>query len=319
MRYRFQWTAPIAVSPHDPKVVYHARQRDLPHRGRRPDLDRRSARDLTRNDKSKQQWSGGPITGDNTGVETYCTVFAIAESPVQKGLIWAGSDDGLVHVTEDGGKTWKNVTANVPGLPEWGTVSMIEPSRFDAGTAYLVVDAHRLDDMRPYLWKTSDLGRTWKRLDGDLPQDVYLHAVREDPPRRGTLYLGTERGVAFSTRRRRHLALAAPQPAHGGGARPAGQGRQPGRGHPRPVDLDPRRPARCVRAADAKDVEAQGSPPLPRAGRRPLERSAPYPGIGWQGEQPAARRADLLLAEGGAQGRHQAGDPGRLGPRGEHP
>ncbi len=200
MRYRFQWTAPIAVSPHDPKVIYHGANVIF----RTADGGQTwttISPDLTRNDKSKQQWSGGPITGDNTGVETYCTVFVIAESPVKKDLIWAGSDDGLVHVTEDGGKTWKNVTAAVPGLPEWGTVSMIEPSRFDAGTAYLVVDAHRLDDMRPYVWKTADLGRTWKRLDGlggGLPRDVYVHAVREDPARKGMLYLGTERGVAFS-------------------------------------------------------------------------------------------------------------------------
>lgn len=197
MRYRFQWTAPIAVSPHDPKVIYHGANVIF----RTADGGRTwtpISGDLTRNDKSKQKWAGGPITGDNTGVETYCTVFVIAESPLRKDLIWAGSDDGLVHVTEDGGKTWRNVTAGIPGLPEWGTVSMIEPSPFDAGTAYLAVDAHRLDDMQPYLWKTTDLGRTWKRLDAGLPRDVYLHSVREDPARRGFLYLGSERGVAFS-------------------------------------------------------------------------------------------------------------------------
>jgi hypothetical protein len=154
--------------------------------------------DLTRDDESKQQWSGGPITGDNTGVETYCTIFVIAESPKWKGLIWTGSDDGLVHLTRDGGGKWEDVTKNIPGIPEWGTVSMIEPSRFDIGTAYLVVDAHRLDDMRPYLWKTADYGKTWKRLDGGLPRDVYLHSVREDPVRKGMLYLATERGVAVS-------------------------------------------------------------------------------------------------------------------------
>jgi photosystem II stability/assembly factor-like uncharacterized protein len=197
MRYRFQWTAPIAVSPHDPKVIYYGGNVVFKTADGGQTWTTLSG-DLTRNDKSKQKWAGGPITGDNTGVETYDTVFVIAESPVQKDLIWAGSDDGLVHVTEDGGKTWRNVTAAVPGLPEWGTVSMIEPSRFDAGTAYLVVDAHRLDDMRPYLWKTTDTGRTWKRLDGGLRRDVYLHAVREDPARRGQLYLGTERGIAFS-------------------------------------------------------------------------------------------------------------------------
>jgi photosystem II stability/assembly factor-like uncharacterized protein len=197
MRYRFQWTAPIAVSPHDPKVIYYGGNVVF----RTADGGQTwtvISPDLTRNDKTKQKWSGGPITGDNTGVETYCTVFVIAESPVKKDLLWAGSDDGLVHVTEDGGKNWRDVTAAVHGLPEWGTVDMIEPSPFDAATAYLVVDAHRLDDMKPYLWKTTDLGRTWKRLDGGLPRDVYLHSAREDPARRGLLYLGTERGVAFS-------------------------------------------------------------------------------------------------------------------------
>jgi photosystem II stability/assembly factor-like uncharacterized protein len=197
MKYRFQWTAPISGSPFDPKVVYHGAQVIFRTRDGGQSWQPISP-DLTRNDKSKQKWAGGPITGDNTGVETYDTVFAIAESPKQKGLIWAGSDDGLVHVTIDDGRNWKNVTAAMPGFPEWGTVSIIEPSPFDASTAYVVVDAHRLDNMHPYLYKTSDLGKTWKRLDGSLPQDVYLHAVREDPAKRGQLYLGTERGVMFS-------------------------------------------------------------------------------------------------------------------------
>lgn len=198
MTYRFQWTAPIAVSPHDPKTIYYGGNVVFRTRDGGQTWTALSG-DLTRNDKSKQQWAGGPITGDNTGVETYDTVFVIAESPVQKGVIWAGSDDGLIHVSRDDGATWTNVTAGIPGIPQWGTVSMIEPSRFDAGTAYLTVDAHRLDDMRPYLWKTADFGRTWKRLDGGLPRDVYLHSVREEPTARGTLYLGTERGVAYST------------------------------------------------------------------------------------------------------------------------
>ncbi len=198
MKYRFQWTAPIATSPHDPKVIYHGAQVIF----RTADGGQTwtaISPDLTRNDKSKQKWAGGPITGDNTGVETYGTVFAIAESPKQKDLIWAGSDDGLVHVTRDGGKNWTNVTSAMPGLPEWGTVSLIEPSPFDASTAYVVIDAHRLDNMKPYLYKTSDDGKTWTRMDATLPQDVYLHAVREDPKKRGQFYLGTERGVMYST------------------------------------------------------------------------------------------------------------------------
>ncbi len=196
-RYRFQWTAPIHVSPHDPKVVYHAA--NVLFRTEDGGQSWKAiSPDLTRNDKSKQKWSGGPITGDNTGVEWYDTIFAVAESPKEKGLVWVGSDDGLLHVTRNGGADWTNVTSNIKGIPEWGTVSVIEPSPFDAATAYVTVDAHRLDDTHPYIWKTTDYGRTWKSLAAKLPQDVYLHAVREDPKRRGLLYLGTERGVSFS-------------------------------------------------------------------------------------------------------------------------
>jgi photosystem II stability/assembly factor-like uncharacterized protein len=198
MKYRFQWTAPIASSPHDPKVIYHGAQVVLRTRDGGFHWEPISP-DLTRNDKAKQKWAGGPITGDNTGVETYDTVFVIAESPKQKGLIWAGTDDGQVQVTNDDGKNWKNVTSSMSGLPEWGTVSMIEPSPFDANTAYVTVDAHRLDNTRPFLYKTTDLGRTWTRLDGSLPGNVYLHSVREDPKKRGQLYLATERGVMYST------------------------------------------------------------------------------------------------------------------------
>ena len=196
-RYRFQWTAPIAISPHDPKTVYYGGNVLF----RTQDGGQTWAAisgDLTRDDEAKQRWSGGPITGDNTGAEYYDTIFAVAESPREKGLLWVGTDDGLVHVTRDGGQTWTNVTANVPGLPEWGTVAALEPSPFDAAVAYLVVDAHRMDDTRPHLWKTADYGKTWKSLAAAMPKGVYLHAVREDPKRKGLLYAGTERGVAYS-------------------------------------------------------------------------------------------------------------------------
>jgi photosystem II stability/assembly factor-like uncharacterized protein len=197
LRYRFQWTAPILVSPHDPNVIYHGG--NVLFRTRDAGLHWKAiSPDLTRNDKTKQQWSGGPITGDNTGVEYYGTIFALAESPKQKDLLWAGTDDGLVQVSRDGGEHWENVTKNIPGMPEWGTVSGIEASPFDAATAYVVVDAHKLDDMRPYLFKTRDGGKTWDRLTAKLAPDVYLHAVREDPKQKGLLYLGTERGVSFS-------------------------------------------------------------------------------------------------------------------------
>jgi photosystem II stability/assembly factor-like uncharacterized protein len=197
LRFRFQWTAPIALSPHDPKALYHGANVLFRSTDAGQSWSQISP-DLTRDDKSKEGWAGGPITGDNTGVEVYCTIFVVAESPVTKGVIWAGSDDGLVHVTRDDGKTWRNVTPGMPGLPEWATIAMIEPSHRDAGTAYVTADAHRLDDNRPYLFKTTDYGKTWRRLDGRLPGDIYLHSVREDPQVEGMLYLGTERGVAFS-------------------------------------------------------------------------------------------------------------------------
>ena len=195
LRLRFQWTAPILVSPHDPKVVYHAANQLF-----RTTDDGQSweaiSPDLTRDEAEKQDWSGGPITGDNTGVEIYDTIFALAESPLEPGLIWAGTDDGLVHVTRDNGSTWTAVTP--PGFPEWATVRCIEASRWDAGTAYVVVDAHRLDDETPYLFATADFGRSWKPITGGLDKESYLHVVREDSRRRGVLYLGTERGVMVS-------------------------------------------------------------------------------------------------------------------------
>lgn len=196
-RYRFQWTAPILISPHDSKTLYHAANVlfKTTDGGR---TWQKISPDLTRNDKSKQQFSGGPITGDNTTAEFYCTIFALAESPKQAGVLWAGSDDGLVHVTLDAGKTWTNVTKNIPDLPEWGTVACIEASRHDAGTAYVVVDAHRLDNDRPFLWKTRDFGKSWTKLSDKLPQDDYLRVVREDLVVPGMLYVGSEHGVSFT-------------------------------------------------------------------------------------------------------------------------
>ncbi|QJW93300.1 WD40/YVTN/BNR-like repeat-containing protein [Frigoriglobus tundricola] len=197
LKYRFQWTAPILISKHDPKTVYHAGNVLFRTRDAGQTWDAISG-DLTRNDKQKQQWSGGPITGDNTGAEVYCTIFALAESPVQKGLLWAGTDDGLVHVSKDEGKTWLNVTANVPDLPDWGTVTCIEPSPHAAGAAYLVVDNHRMDDYRPHVWKTADFGKTWTRITDGLDPGTHAKVVREDPAKKGLLYLGTERGIMHS-------------------------------------------------------------------------------------------------------------------------
>jgi photosystem II stability/assembly factor-like uncharacterized protein len=197
LRYRFQWTAPILISPHEPHELLHAAN-VLFRSTDKGKTWQAISKDLTRNDRTKQKWSGGPITGDNTGVEVYGTIFALDESPRHKGIIWTGSDDGLVHVSDNDGKTWTNVTSHIPEMPEWGTVSAIACSPFDARTAYVVVDAHRLDDLKPYLFQTTDLGLTWKKLSGALPQNVYLHAVREDPKKQGMLYVGTDKGVSFS-------------------------------------------------------------------------------------------------------------------------
>jgi photosystem II stability/assembly factor-like uncharacterized protein len=197
MKYRFRWPAPIAGSPHDSKVIYHAAN-VLFRTADGGQTWTAISPDLTRNDRRRQQWSGGPITGDNTTAEYYCTISAVAESPKQKGLVWVGSDDGLVHVTRDGGKTWTNLSDGLPGLPEWGTIKMIEPSPFDPNVAYLVVDAHLIDDLHPYLYRTGDQGKAWARISGPLPQDVPLHVIREDPEQKGLLYVGTERGVVFS-------------------------------------------------------------------------------------------------------------------------
>lgn len=194
-KYRFQWSAPIADSPHDPKVLYHGANVLFRTTDRGATWTAISP-DLTRNDKSKQQWSGGPITGDITGVEVYDTIFSIAESPVAAGQIWVGTDDGLVQLTRDGGATWTNVTSKK--WPEWATVEAIEPSRTDAGTAYVVLDARRLDDPRPWLFRTRDYGKSWEQLGKGLPADQHLFVVREDPTNAELLYVGAERGLFMS-------------------------------------------------------------------------------------------------------------------------
>jgi hypothetical protein len=152
--------------------------------------------DLTRNDRSKQIASGGPITKDITSVEYYDTIFAIAESPLKRGLLWVGSDDGLIHTTPDDGAHWSDVTPH--DMPQWSTISMIEPSHFDPGTAYVAVDRHKLDDIKPCIFKTVDGGKTWTRLDHALPAGAVVHAVREDPAKRGLLFAGTESGMFVS-------------------------------------------------------------------------------------------------------------------------
>ena len=195
VRHRFQWTEPIVFSPHDPKTLYYGGEVLF------KTIDNGMnwmiiSPDLTRNDKAKQAASGGPITKDNTGVEVYDTIFSVVESPVQKDLIWAGTDDGLVHLTRDGGQHWENVTPKA--MPEWGTVSMIEASSRDRGTAYLAVERHKMDDFAPYVFKTTDFGKTWTKLVNGFPANNYVHAVRTDPQRASLLFAGTEQGVYVS-------------------------------------------------------------------------------------------------------------------------
>jgi len=195
LKYRFQWTFPIAFSPHDPKTLYIGSNVMMKTTNEGQKWEQISP-DLTRNDKSKQASSGGPITQDNTSVEYYDTIFTFMESPVTKNLIWAGTDDGLVQLTRDGGAHWENVTPKE--VPEWSQVNSIEASPFDAGTAYVAVTAYKLDDFRPYLFKTTDYGKTWKKIVSGMTDRDSTRVVREDPTHRGLLVAGTEFGLYIS-------------------------------------------------------------------------------------------------------------------------
>jgi len=195
LKYRFQWTEPVLVSAYDSNVIYSASQFVLKSADQGRSWNAISP-DLTRNDKSKQKPSGGEITLDITSVEYYDTVFALAESPLQKGMLWAGTDDGLIHLTRDDGKSWDNVTPK--DMPEWSMVSIIEASHHDVGTAYVAIDRHKLDDLNPLIYKTHDFGKSWTRIANGIPSGSYVRSVREDPKMKGLLYAGTETGVYFS-------------------------------------------------------------------------------------------------------------------------
>jgi len=195
LKYRFQWNAPLLISKHDPNVLYFASQKLMRSTDEGQSWTEASP-DLTRNDVAKQVASGGSIAHDVTGVEVYDTIFALAESPTEPGVMWAGSDDGLVHVTRDGTKTWQNVTPK--GMPEWIRVNAIDVSAREKGTAYVAATMYQFDDFRPYLYKTGDYGRTWKKIDSGIPDGAFTRVVREDPARAGLLYCGTERGLYVS-------------------------------------------------------------------------------------------------------------------------
>lgn len=198
LKYRMNWTFPLAISPHDHNTVYVGSQYVLATSDAGVTW-REISPDLTLNDSAKLGDSGG-LTIDNLSVEYGSVVFSIAESPIEKGVIWAGTNDGLVQVTRDGGKAWTNVTPNIAGLPPFGTVGSVEPSRHAPGTAYIAVDFHQVGGFDPHLYRTTDYGRTWRKIVAGIPQGPlsYTHVLREDPSRRGLLYAGTENGLYVS-------------------------------------------------------------------------------------------------------------------------
>jgi photosystem II stability/assembly factor-like uncharacterized protein len=195
LKYRFQWNFPLLFSPHDPNLLYAGGNAVFSSTDQGQTWKPISG-DLTRNDKSKQISSGGPITKDNTSVEYYDTIFTLAESPVKKGLIWAGADDGMVHLTRDGGQHWENVTPKT--APEWIQINSMEASPFDAGTAYVAATMYKFDDNRPYFYKTTDYGKTWQQITNGIPAGAFSRCIREDSNKRDLLYAGTETGIYVS-------------------------------------------------------------------------------------------------------------------------
>ena len=203
-KYRFNWNSPIALSPQNPKVVYFGGNVLFKSTDYGMSWTPISG-DLSTNDPAKQQSSGGPIVVDNTAAEFHCTILTIAPSPLDSNVIWVGTDDGNVQVTRDGGKTWTSVFKNVPGLKPNAWIPTVEASHFDAGTAYVAADHHQDDDYTPYAYVTTDFGKSWTRITGDLPtKATWVHVVREDPKNKNLLYLGAEMGVWASWDRGAH-------------------------------------------------------------------------------------------------------------------
>jgi photosystem II stability/assembly factor-like uncharacterized protein len=198
MKYRWHWNFPMAVSVHDHNKVYIGSQyvHVTTNEGQSWTV---ISPDLTTNDKSHQQSSGG-ISTDNLFTFDGCTLYVIAESPVKEGLLWTGSNDGMVHVTRDDGKHWDDVTANIQGMPKWSTIRAIDPSPFDEGTAYISADAQFIGDFNPYIYKTTDFGKTWTLISGSFPKSnsSFVHSIREDPGKKGLLWAGTDNGLYFS-------------------------------------------------------------------------------------------------------------------------
>nr|MBA2423321.1 glycosyl hydrolase [Chitinophagales bacterium] len=196
-QYRFNWTFPISISPHNPKELFVTSQ--YVHRSFDGGNNWETiSTDLTRHDPNTLKVSGGPITKDNTGAEVYADIFAFAESYVKEGVLWAGSDDGLIHVSKDDGKSWNNVSVPASQLNEFALISIIEPSHYDAATAYIAATRYKSDDVKPYLFKTKDYGKTWTLIVLGIPINDYTRCIREDPNKKGMLYAGTERGIYIS-------------------------------------------------------------------------------------------------------------------------
>jgi hypothetical protein len=196
LKYRFNWNAPIVLSPHDHNTVYFGSNVVF----KTTDFGKTwtaISPDLTTNDPEKQK-SVGTVWTENTTAEYHCTVIRIAESPVQAGVIWAGTDDGNLQITRDGGKTWTNLTGNAPGVPRFAEIAWVEPSRTAAGTAYVAFEHHWFDDFHPYLFKTTDFGKTFTNISANLPKDNYLWVVKEDPRNPRLLYAGGELGLHVS-------------------------------------------------------------------------------------------------------------------------
>jgi photosystem II stability/assembly factor-like uncharacterized protein len=196
-KYRFNWNSPIVASPHEKNTVYLGGNVIF----KSTDFGKswtKISEDLTTNDKAKQKEAGGPIATENSSAEYYCTIISIAESSRQAGMIWAGTDDGNLQLTTDGGKSWINLIKNVKGLPDESAVSHVEPSRVNPNTAYVSFDRHKMDDYRPYVYKTTDSGKSFKNITDNLPKNAYVHALCEDPKNSNLIYAGTELGLYAS-------------------------------------------------------------------------------------------------------------------------
>lgn len=197
LKYRFQWNYPIFFSPHDSKELYTTAQHFFKTTDEGQSWEQISP-DLTRDDKTTMGSSGGPITKDNTSIEYYGTIFAALESPHEPGVLWAGTDDGLVHVSRNGGTEWKNVTPPSRILPEWTMINSMEAHPTEPGGLYLAATGYKRDDFRPYLFRTRNYGQSWERIVKGIPEDHFTRVIRADPGREGLLYAGTESGMYIS-------------------------------------------------------------------------------------------------------------------------